>query len=81
MGKTTYYRHKVVIKNTSEKPITGLKLVIEDLSGNLWGLSPTPVKNTYELPPWLKVLKPGSDCSFVYIQEGPQAKVSVLSYQ
>ncbi|KAB2042432.1 hypothetical protein ERO13_D02G187700v2 [Gossypium hirsutum] len=81
VGKTTYYRHKVVIKNTSEKPITDLKLVIEDLSGNLWGLSPTPVKNTYELPPWLKVLNPGSDCSFVYIQEGPQAKVSVLSYQ
>ncbi|KAG4208942.1 hypothetical protein ERO13_A03G164400v2 [Gossypium hirsutum] len=81
VGKTTYYRHKVVIKNTSEKPITDLKLVLEDLSGNLWGLSPTPVKNTYELPPWLKVLNPGSDCSFVYIQEGPQAKVSVLSYQ
>ncbi|KHG02199.1 hypothetical protein F383_00334 [Gossypium arboreum] len=81
VGKTTYYRHKVAIKNTSEKPITDLKLVLEDLSGNLWGLSSTPVKNTYELPPWLKVLNPGSDCSFVYIQEGPQAKVSVLSYQ
>ncbi|XVF44542.1 hypothetical protein PTKIN_Ptkin02bG0132900 [Pterospermum kingtungense] len=80
VGSTTYYRHKVTIKNTSQKPITDLKLQIEDLSGTLWGLSPTPVKNTYDLPQWLTVLKPGSECSFVYVQGGPQAKVSVLSY-
>ncbi|XP_022743287.1 endoglucanase 5-like [Durio zibethinus] len=81
VGKTTYYRHKVTIKNTSRQPITDVKLLVEDLSGSLWGLSPTPVKNTYELPQWLGVLKPGSECSFVYVQEGLQAKVSVLSYQ
>ncbi|XWS39574.1 hypothetical protein CRYUN_Cryun18bG0066900 [Craigia yunnanensis] len=81
VGRTTYYRHKVIIKNTSQKPITDLKLLVEDLSGSLWGLSPTPVKNTYELPQWLGVLKQGSECSFIYVQGGPQAKVSVLSYQ
>ncbi|XWS68489.1 hypothetical protein CRYUN_Cryun04dG0095000 [Craigia yunnanensis] len=80
VGKTTYYRHKVIIKNTSQKPITDLKLLVEDLSGSLWGLSPTPGKNTYELPQWLRVLKPGSECSFVYVQGEPLAKVSVLSY-
>ncbi|EOX99137.1 Glycosyl hydrolase 9C1 isoform 2 [Theobroma cacao] len=80
VGKATYYRHRVIIKNTSGKPITDLKLLVEDLSGTLWGLSPTPVKNTYKLPHWLRVLKPGSECSFVYVQGGPQAKVSVLGY-
>ncbi|XWS54335.1 hypothetical protein CRYUN_Cryun10bG0081100 [Craigia yunnanensis] len=81
VGRTTYYRHKVIIKNTSQKPITNLQLLVEDLSGSLWGLSPTPVKNTYEVPQWLRVLKPGSECSFVYVQGGPQAKVTVMSYQ
>ncbi|KAK9007932.1 hypothetical protein V6N11_074844 [Hibiscus sabdariffa] len=80
VGKTTYYRHKVIIKNMSGKPIADLKVAVEDLTGPLWGLSPVPIKNTYELPQWLKVLNPGADCSFVYIQQGPQAKVSVLSY-
>ncbi|OMO89740.1 Glycoside hydrolase, family 9 [Corchorus olitorius] len=80
VGKTTFYRHKVIIKNTSQKPITDLKLRIEDLSGTLWGLNPTSVAHTYELPHWLRVLKPGSDCAFVYVQGGPQAKVSLLSY-
>ncbi|XP_039068772.1 endoglucanase 5-like [Hibiscus syriacus] len=80
VGKTTYYRHKVVIKNISGKPITDLKVAVEDLRGPLWGLSPTPVKNTYELPQWFAVLKPDADCNFVYIQEGPQAEVSVLNY-
>ncbi len=78
--KMTYYRHKVKIKNTSQKPITDLKLVIEKLSGPLWGLSPTNEKNIYELPQWQKVLNPAAECIFVYIQGGPQAKVSVLSY-
>ena len=80
VGTTTYYRHKVVIKNTSEKPISDLKLEIQNLSGSIWGLSPTSEKNIYEIPQWLKVLNPGSVCIFVYVQEGPQAKISVLSY-
>lgn len=75
-----YYRHRVIMKNTSQKPIASLKLAIENLTGSLWGLSPTQEKNTYELPQWLKVLKPNSECSFVYVQGGPQAKVSILSY-
>ncbi|PIA64197.1 hypothetical protein AQUCO_00201464v1 [Aquilegia coerulea] len=80
VGQMTYYRHKVNIKNTSQKPITKLKLSIENLSGSVWGLSPTSEKNTYELPQWLQALGPGSECSFVYVQGGPQAKVSVKSY-
>ncbi|KAK4493384.1 hypothetical protein RD792_017718, partial [Penstemon davidsonii] len=36
--------------------------------GSLWGLSPTQEKKVYELPEWIKVLKPGSECTFVYIQ-------------
>ncbi|XAR53221.1 Cellulase, partial [Bertholletia excelsa] len=80
VGSTTYYSHKVIIKNTSGKAIKDLKLTIEDLTGSIWGLSPAQEKNTYALPPWLKVLKPASECSFVYIQGGPQARVSVLSY-
>ncbi|KAA8533359.1 hypothetical protein F0562_033108 [Nyssa sinensis] len=80
VGRMTYYRHKVIIKNTSEKPITDLKLTIENLTGSVWGLSPTLERNTYELPQWLKVLNPGSQCSFIYVQGGPQAKVSIQSY-
>ncbi|KAJ1389668.1 Six-hairpin glycosidase superfamily [Sesbania bispinosa] len=80
VGATTYYRHKVIIKNTSLKPISDLKLVIKNLSGSLWGLSPTSEKNTYELPQWHKVLNPGSECMFVYVQEGPQAKISIQSF-
>lgn len=80
VGRNTYYRHKVIVKNISQKPITDMKLVIENLSGSLWGLNPTQEKNTYELPQWLKVMKPGSECSFVYVQGGPQAKVSVKGY-
>lgn len=80
VGRIAYYRHKVTIKNHSEKPITDLKLVIENLSGSLWGLSPTQNKNVYELPEWSKVIKPGSECSFVYVQGGPQAKITVQSY-
>lgn len=80
IAKTSYYRHKVVLKNTSEKPITNMKLVLENLEGPLWGLSPTPQKNTYELPQWQKVLQPGAECTFVYVQGGPQAKISIQSY-
>ncbi|KAF7144693.1 hypothetical protein RHSIM_Rhsim04G0167400 [Rhododendron simsii] len=47
VGRTSYYRHKVIIKNVSQ---------------------------------WLKILKPSSECSFVYIQGGPQAEISVQSY-
>lgn len=80
VGGATYYRHRVIIKNTSSKPITDLKLVIKDLSGSLWGLSPTEEKDTYELPQWHKVLNPGSECIFVYVQGGPQAKVLIKSF-
>ncbi|KAL8105636.1 hypothetical protein AgCh_029439 [Apium graveolens] len=80
VGKTNYYRHRVIIKNISQKTITNLRLLVENLSGSSWGLSPTHEKNIYKLPRWLKVLKPGSDCIFVYIQSGPQAKISVESY-
>ena len=80
IGSETYYRHKVTIKNTSKKTITGLKLGLENLTGSVWGLSQTSGKNTYELPQWIKALKPGEQCSFVYVQGGPQAKVSILGY-
>ncbi|KAL1806818.1 hypothetical protein ACET3Z_029886 [Daucus carota] len=80
VGKTNYYRHRVIIKNISQKKITNLRLLVENLHGSSWGLSPTHEKNIYVLPEWLKVLKPDSDCIFVYIQSGPQAKISVQSY-
>ncbi|GER53156.1 endoglucanase 5 [Striga asiatica] len=80
VGKEGFYRHKVIIKNVSNKPIVELKLYLENLSGSLWGLSPTQEKNTYELPTWLKVLEPGKECTFIYIQGGAQAKISVQSY-
>ncbi|KAK8603387.1 hypothetical protein V6N13_085574 [Hibiscus sabdariffa] len=81
VGKLTFYRHKVTMKNTSQKPITDIKVLVQELTGPIWGLYATAVRNTYELPQWLRVLKPGSECSFVYVQGGPQAKVSLLSYQ
>ncbi|OWM71582.1 hypothetical protein CDL15_Pgr005769 [Punica granatum] len=46
-------RHRVIIKNTSQKAsIRDLKLLIQNLSGSLWGLSSTRdgERNTYELP-------------------------------
>ncbi|KAG5391492.1 hypothetical protein IGI04_021455 [Brassica rapa subsp. trilocularis] len=79
-GNTRYYRHKVIIKNNSQKQISDLKLKIEDLSGPIWGLIPTGQKNTYQLPQWQKTLRAGQTHDFVYVQGGPQAKVSVLSY-
>lgn len=79
-GNTRYYRHQVIIKNNSQKPITDLKLKIEDLSGPIWGLDTTGQKNTYQLPKWQNVLKAGQAYDFVYVQGGPQAKVTVLSY-
>ncbi|XP_028783790.1 endoglucanase 5 [Neltuma alba] len=79
-GEKTYYRHQVTIKNASKKPISNVKFEIENLSGPLWGLSPTQDKNVYELPQWLQVLNPGSQCIAVYIQGGPQARFSVLSF-
>ncbi|KAK1385413.1 Endoglucanase [Heracleum sosnowskyi] len=78
--RMSYYRHRVTIKNTSQKSIKNLRLKIENLSGSLWGLTPTQEKNIYELPKWIKELKPGSECKFVYVQGGPQAKVLVQSY-
>lgn len=80
MGKESFCRHKVIIKNVSQKPITELTLQFENLIGSLWGLSPTQEKNIYEFPPWLKVLEPGQECSFVYIQGGAQANILVQKY-
>uniref|UniRef100_A0A1J3I9Q1 Endoglucanase n=1 Tax=Noccaea caerulescens TaxID=107243 RepID=A0A1J3I9Q1_NOCCA len=79
-GNTRYYRHKVIIKNNSQKPITDLKLKIENLSGPIYGLIPTGQKNTYQLPQWQQTLRAGQAYGFVYIQGGPQAKVTVLTY-
>ncbi|MCL7034692.1 hypothetical protein MKW94_030937, partial [Papaver nudicaule] len=81
VGTKAFYRHKVVIKNTSKKHITYLKMGIDNLSGSLYGLTKTYQKNIFELPAWLKGLKPGSQYSFVYVQGGPQAKVKILNYR
>ncbi|KAI6669468.1 hypothetical protein NL676_004353 [Syzygium grande] len=78
-GGATYYQHQVIIKNISQKSVSDLKLQIENISGSLWGLTPTQEKNIYQLP-YLQVLKPGSQYMFVYVQGGPQAKISVVSY-
>ncbi|KMT02637.1 hypothetical protein BVRB_9g203180 [Beta vulgaris subsp. vulgaris] len=78
-GKT-YYRHKVLIKNTSMKTVRDLKLKIDNLSGPIYGLMPTSQKKIYQVPPHLKALLAGAELSFVYIQGGPQAKVSIHSY-
>lgn len=80
VGTEKYYRHKVVMKNISQKPIGEVKLQFEGLTGSLWGLAPTQAKNTYELPQWIKTLQPNSECTFVYIQGGAQAKIMVQSY-
>lgn len=80
VGKVTYYRHKVVIKNVSQKPISDLKLHVQNLSGSVWGLTPLQGNVLYGLPEWIKVMAPGSECSFIYIQGGAQAKISVQSY-
>uniref|UniRef100_A0A7N0ZXN9 Endoglucanase n=1 Tax=Kalanchoe fedtschenkoi TaxID=63787 RepID=A0A7N0ZXN9_KALFE len=80
-GKETQYRHQVVIKNTSEKTISSLKLAFDHLSGPLWGLTATAVKNTFELPQWMHGLQPGAECTVVYVQGGPQATISVISYE
>lgn len=78
-GGAMYFRHQVIIKNTLQKPISDLKLQMENLSGPLWGLTPCQEKNVYQLPQ-SQVLKPGSQYTFVYVQGGPQAKISVVSY-
>ncbi|KAL5983073.1 hypothetical protein ACLOJK_017153 [Asimina triloba] len=80
-GGETYHRYKVIIENKSGNAIKELKLKMEDLSGSLWGLSPVVgEKDTFHLPPWIQVLQPGSQCTFTYVQGGPQAKISILSY-
>ncbi|KAL8529770.1 hypothetical protein ACS0TY_006995 [Phlomoides rotata] len=79
VGTEKHYRHQVIIKNVSKKPMTELKLYLEGLTGSIWGLTPTKEKNIYQLS-WQKVLEPGSECTVVYIQGGPQAKMTVQSY-
>ncbi|XP_031475956.1 endoglucanase 5-like [Nymphaea colorata] len=78
-NETTMYRHRVVVKNVSGKTITELKLQIEGLTGHLWGLQPADGKNVFTLPKWLPEVKPEQEFDFVYVQEGPQAHISVLS--
>eukprot|EP01018_Ginkgo_biloba_P006892 Gb_28546 [translate_table: standard] len=78
-GGRMYYRHKVTVVNISNKPITELILSIKDLAGPLWGLSQCKDEDCYMLPPWLKVIVPGHGFHFVYIQAGPQAKISFVS--
>ncbi|KAG9150786.1 hypothetical protein Leryth_002939 [Lithospermum erythrorhizon] len=79
VGKETFYRHRVTIKNTSKKPITFLRLRMENLTGTIWGLEPRE-KNVYQLPQYVKALQPGSEYIFVYVQGGAQAKVSIQNY-
>ncbi|KAL9681571.1 hypothetical protein QQ045_013356 [Rhodiola kirilowii] len=79
-AKETQYRHQVVVKNTSNKHISYLKLAFDHLAGPLWGLTQTKEKNTFELPQWMHGLKPGAECTVVYVQGGPQATISVISY-
>ncbi|KAL8465302.1 hypothetical protein ACS0TY_034707 [Phlomoides rotata] len=46
VGKESFCRHKVIIKNVFEKLITELKLQFDNLIGTLWGLSLRQEKNT-----------------------------------
>lgn len=64
----------------SMKTVRELKLKIENLSGPIYGLIPTGEKNIFQVPPHLRVLLAGGELDFVYIQGGPQAKVSVYSF-
>ncbi|KAL6844178.1 hypothetical protein ACP4OV_025851 [Aristida adscensionis] len=76
-----YYRHVVTAKNTCGKTITYLKLHIKELSGPIYGLSATQEKGMYELPSWPGKLAAGEQFTIVYIQGGPPAKISVVSYK
>ncbi|CAO2814097.1 unnamed protein product [Amaranthus hypochondriacus] len=76
----TFYHHTVIVKNLSKKSVKDLKLKIENLSGPIYGLIQTNEKSIYVLPPHLKVMLPSAEFSFVYVQGGPQAKVSIQSY-
>ncbi|XP_021852458.1 endoglucanase 5 [Spinacia oleracea] len=76
----TVYHHTVLVKNMSMKTVRELKLKIENLSGPIYGLIPTGEKNIFQVPPHLRVLLAGGELDFVYIQGGPQAKVSVYSF-
>uniref|UniRef100_A0A803LRV7 Endoglucanase n=1 Tax=Chenopodium quinoa TaxID=63459 RepID=A0A803LRV7_CHEQI len=78
-GKTVYH-HTVLVKNMSMKTVRDLKLRIDNLSGPIYGLMPTSEKNVYQVPPYLRVLLAGGELVFVYIQDGPQAKVSVYNF-
>ncbi|XP_062184917.1 endoglucanase 13-like [Phragmites australis] len=82
--KTTgveYYRHVVTAKNTCGHPITYLKLHVKELSGPIYGLTSTHEKDMYEFPSWLTTLGAGEQLTIVYIQGGPAAKISVVSYK
>ncbi|OAY69872.1 Endoglucanase 13, partial [Ananas comosus] len=78
---TDYFRHEVTGKNVCGKPITYLKLDIENLSGPIYGLKATKAAHMYEFPEWLKALNSKQAFKFVYIQGGEPAKVAVAAYR
>jgi hypothetical protein len=68
-------------KNTCGHPITYLKLHVKGLSGPIYGVLAAKEKDTYELPAWVTSLAAGEQLTIVYIQGGPAAKFSVVSYK
>ncbi|GLJ38308.1 hypothetical protein SUGI_0780040 [Cryptomeria japonica] len=75
----TYYRYSALITNKSKQTVKNLKLAIQGLYGPVWGLSKTE-DSLYSYPKWLQSLSPGQSFDFVYIHAGPQASISVSSY-
>lgn len=80
MNGEQFYRHFVTGSNMCGKTITYLKLKFDGLSGPVYGLNPTNDKDKFEFPAWLAALAPNSQFSFVYIQGGEAAKVTVEKY-
>uniref|UniRef100_A0A0D6R7H6 Endoglucanase n=1 Tax=Araucaria cunninghamii TaxID=56994 RepID=A0A0D6R7H6_ARACU len=75
----TYYRYSTVITNKSQQNVENLKLSIQGLYGPIWGVSKTE-DSFYSYPQWLQSLSPGQSFDFVYIHAGPQASISISSY-
>lgn len=74
------YRHLVTGNNNCGKTITYLKLKFDGLSGPVYGLNLTNDKTMFELPAWITSLASNSQFSFVYIQGGEAAKITVKKY-
>ncbi|KAJ4785199.1 Endoglucanase [Rhynchospora pubera] len=75
-----FYRHSVTGTNACGKTITYLKLKFDGLTGPLYGLNPTDAKTMFEFPAWITALAPNSQFSFVYIQGGEAAQITVEKY-